>query len=167
MHFKSSILKQHTSIVVLLLVILLFAIYFSQRYSIGINKAKTNCLRSKVFLIDKWDKTVESGQLLAFEMNKDTQYYPKGSIWVKKVAGSSGDIVNVDHYSVMVAGKTYNLPTTYIYSKLDSSPDELTPVWHLAEDDVFMIGETLFSYDSRFWGPIKRSDVKGRAYAIF
>ena len=167
MHFTFSNLKKHLGIVALLSVILLFAIYFSQRYSIGFNKAKTNCLNTKVFLIDKWDKTVQHGQLIAFEMNKDTKFYPKGTTWVKKVAGVSGDVINVDHFFVKAPGKTYNLPTSYIFSKLDTSPDDLKTQWKLAEGEIFMIGETLTSFDSRFWGPINQADVKGRAYAIF
>ena len=43
--------------------------YFGMRYSVSFNVAISDCLNSRVFLIDTWDKRVYEGQLIAFEMN--------------------------------------------------------------------------------------------------
>jgi conjugal transfer pilin signal peptidase TrbI len=160
-------LNRSKGILTLFLIIAMFSFYFSARYTIGLNKATTNCLKTKVFLIDKWDREVINGQLIAFEMNVETDLFAIGSVWVKKVAGSYGDTVRVDHESVTVGKDKYNLHTSYVFTKLGRDPETLQTTWNLADDQIFMIGDTLTSFDSRFWGPINKADVRGRAYAIF
>ncbi|WP_449357414.1 S26 family signal peptidase [Alishewanella longhuensis] len=32
--------------------------------------------------------------------------------------------------------------------------------------EFFMMGETITSYDSRYWGTVKQEDIIGKAYAI-
>ena len=45
--------------------------------------------------------------------------------------------------------------------------EDYTKVIQLENDEVFMIGETINSFDGRFWGPLKKEQIKGTAYAIF
>lgn len=154
-----------------ILIVLVFLIacfdYFSSRYVIAYNKAISDCLYSRAFLIDTWDKTINEGELIAFEMNVANEFYAPGMVWVKRVATHGSKTVMVTPESVDSATSHYNLSAKYVLRKLHKSQDELQSTWALADDELFMIGETLTSYDSRFWGPIKINDVKGRAYALF
>ena len=154
-----------------ILIVLVFLIacfdYFSSRYVIAYNKAISDCLYSRAFLIDTWDKTVNEGELIAFEMNVANEFYGPGMVWVKRVAADGGQTVKVTPDSVDSTKSHYDLSARYVLRKLHKTQDELQKKWELAEDELFMIGETLTSYDSRFWGPINRTDVKGRAYALF
>ena len=139
--------------------------YFGMRYSVSFNVAISDCLNSRVFLIDTWDKRVYEGQLIAFEMNVENEFYDTGFIWVKKVA-ASGKVVNVDQNAVTTDTQYFKLSTSYVLERLNREPETLQASWDLKSDEIFMIGETLTSLDSRFWGPINRKDVRGRAYAI-
>lgn len=143
-----------------------FSFYFTQRYTIAFNGAESDCLNARVFLIDKWDREFTNGHIIAFSMQVDNGIHPIGTVWVKKVAAMPGQTVHVTHESVSVENKTYRLSATYIFNKLNKDPDELKSSWDLSSTEVFMIGETLTSYDSRFWGPIDTNHVVGRAYAI-
>jgi len=140
--------------------------YFASRYSISFNVAISDCLNSRVFLVDTWDKRVFEGQLIAFEMNVETEFYETGNIWVKKVGATGNKTVNVDENAITTDTQYFPLSAAYVLERLERQPESLQHKWHLLDDDIFMIGETLTSLDSRFWGPIKRADVRGRAYAI-
>ena len=79
--------KQPLLIPILIVLGFLFACfsYFSSRYVIAYNKAISDCLYSRAFLIDTWDKTVNEGELIAFEMNVANEFYGPGMVWVKRV----------------------------------------------------------------------------------
>lgn len=117
-------------------------------------------------MIDTWDKRVFEGQLVAFEMNVKNEFYDTGDTWVKRVAAYGKKDVFVDENSIQTDTQYFPLSTAYVLEKLKRTPEDLVPVWHIKEDELFMIGETLTSLDSRFWGPINEGDVRGRAYAI-
>lgn len=151
----------------LFLLMLAFTFYFTSRYSIAFNGSNSDCLNSRVFLIDKWDTTFTNDHLVAFKMNIENGLHDKGTTWVKKVVGTPGQKVFVDHEGVVVENKRYSLPTSYVLTKLGRDFDSVRQSWQLDNNQVFMMGETLSSFDSRFWGPIQKSDVVGKAYAIF
>lgn len=159
----------HRSKAVLMLfaLIFLFALYFAQRYTVAFNGAESDCLNARVFLIDKWDTRFGNDDIVAFVMNVETGLLKKGDTWVKKVAAMPGQDVAVSDEAVTVGNSIYNLSTSYVLSKLQRDFDSVNSKWTLSEDQVFMIGETLTSFDSRFWGPIQKTDVVGKAYAIF
>ena len=100
-------------------------------------------------------------------MNVDNGIQKQGTTWVKKVAATPGQIVHVTHDNVTVGPKKYALSTSYVLNKLKRDFDSVQSEWRLGENEIFMIGETLSSFDSRFWGPIQTTDVAGKAYAIF
>lgn len=154
-------------IVPFLLVIFALFLYFAIRYTISFNAAISDCLNSRVFLIDTWDKRIYEDQLIAFEMNVVNEFYDIGDIWVKKVAAYGAQEVLVSTELVSTQANSFVLSADYVLSKLKRTPDTLQKSWRLEDDQLFMIGETLTSLDSRFWGPINKKDVRGRAYAIF
>jgi conjugal transfer pilin signal peptidase TrbI len=151
----------------LLLVILVLFAYFATRYSIAFNVAISDCLNSRIFLIDTWDKRIHENQLIAFQMNVETPYYDTGKVWVKKVAAYGPKTVNVTPDDVQTNEFTFDLSAHYVLGKIGQTPDQLISQWELKESEIFLIGETLTSLDSRFWGPIQDKDTVGRAYAIF
>jgi conjugal transfer pilin signal peptidase TrbI len=165
-HQVLTALSSAKSFLFLFAFIVLAFTYFGLRYSVSFNVAISDCLNSRIFLIDTWDKRVYEGQLIAFQMNVENEFYDTGSIWVKKVAAADGKIVNVDENAVTTDSQYFKLSAAYVLERLNREPETLQAKWDLKSDEIFMIGETLTSLDSRFWGPINRSDVRGRAYAI-
>jgi conjugal transfer pilin signal peptidase TrbI len=158
---------QARPVVPLLLIITACFIYFTSRYSISFNVAISDCLNSRVFLVDRWDKRIIEGQLVAFTMNVENEFYDTGDTWIKKVAAYGEQQVSVSPQHVSTAANTFRLSADYVLKKLGRDADALQSSWSLSEDELFMVGETITSLDSRFWGPIKRDSVEGRAYAIF
>lgn len=166
--FKNNYWEQSKGMLLLMLMILLSVGYFSARYTFAYNGAISDCLNSRFFLVDTWTKEIKRGELAAFVNQNDTRLFKKGGKWIKMVAAKGGDNVRVTYDNLKVNDSiTYNVNLWYTLSKLGMEMSEIKQDIHLEPNQLFMIGETSTSYDSRYWGPIEQTDVFGRAYAIF
>ena len=146
----------------------LYLTYAHSRYVIAANSTASNCLQSKYFLVDTWDKDVSAGELAAFTMNIENPLYPVGRKWIKQVVATEGMTVNVttEKTSISDGRVVYNnMDHTMGYLKL--SPEDIKPTTVLGPGELFRMGDTRTTYDSRYWGPIQQSDVLGTAYALF
>lgn len=165
---KATHWEQSKGMLLLMLMISAFFVYFCMRYTFAYNKSISDCLNTKFFLVDSWDKNVKRGDLAVFRMEKENRYFKKGLKWIKLVGAQGGDTVKVTYDDMTVNNDIrYKINLWYTLSKLKMDISEVTPELTLKPDELFMIGETQTSYDSRYWGPIQKQDIIGRAYAIF
>lgn len=167
-------MKKHVPAILVAVSFIFYFLYFSSRYTLACPPGHSACLNASFFLIDKWDTEIEQGDLAYFEMNVENQFYPTGLRWIKKVAALPNSVVSVEENKVVVDNLTeFPLSLSHIITALnlaDNSIGEIedyTKVIQLENDEVFMIGETINSFDGRFWGPLKKEQIKGTAYAIF
>jgi len=83
---------------------------------------------------------------------------------VKRVAAGPGDFVVVLENQVFVNRK----PARWEVERLGIWPPRSGHMYTLADDRYFVIGDNrASSYDSVFFGPVKREDILGRALAIY
>lgn len=166
-------MKRYYPVLVLAGVLLSYFFYFSQRYVIGLPAPYSECLQARYFIIDTWDKDIQEGDLVAFYMSNENHFYPSGLPWVKLVAAGPNSTVEVTPTQVKVSGRDpIDLDMTFLLNivLMDNpigSVEEFSKTHTLGEDEYFLVGDTHLSYDSRFWGYMKESDIRGKAYAIF
>ena len=167
-------MKKHIPAILVATLFILYFLYFSSRYTLAYPPGESACLDASFFLIDKWDVDIEQDDLAYFEMNVENQFYPTGLRWIKKVAGMPNSLVSVEENRVVVDNlKEFPLSLSHIITSLNLSNNSIgeiedyTKKIQLENDEVFMIGETINSFDGRFWGPLKKEQIKGTAYAIF
>ncbi|ALU46120.1 S26 family signal peptidase [Pseudoalteromonas rubra] len=148
--------------------------YLFARYIIAYPAGQSECLHARVFLVDTWDTQIREGELAYFVMDVENPFFPTGLRWVKKVAALPGSQVSVTPGQVAVNTTTrYAIDMRPMLNALAGTDQDMgtesayTRDFVLQEDEVFMLGETINSYDSRFWGPLKVQQIKGKAYAIF
>jgi signal peptidase I len=100
--------------------------------------------------------------------------------FVKRVVGLPGDTITIHDKKVSVNGKpldepyvVYDDPHTYPAPENDLLPepyrsrDQFGP-YHVPEGQYFAMGDNRdHSSDSRFWGTVPRSLIKGRAFMVY
>jgi type IV secretory pathway protease TraF len=84
--------------------------------------------------------------------------YPADTLLIKRVAALPGDIVCRQADTLSVAGKT-------LQAKARDMHDNVLPNWQgchkLSNERIFIQGDHLGSYDSRYFGPVSRHALSG------
>lgn len=138
------------------------AIYGLERFSIGIDPQKEQCLPWRIFLIDKHDTTPVRGKTFAFK----SEYMAHFGRGIKVVDGIAGDDVAVTEQAVTVNGKTVGHGLMYA-EKLGFTPSQLARSGKVPDGKVWLMGRTDNSFDSRYWNAIPVTSLIGRAYPIW
>jgi|TARA_B100001059_G_C17838853_1_gene590396 signal peptidase I len=121
-----------------------------------------------MFIVDNRDKDIKRGDLVAFKFNKEDKNFDKGLNFIKIAAGVPGDEIKFSPNEMLVNRVESKIAgMTHAINFLQLNPKEYERQITLNENEFFMVGETIYSYDSRFWGPINEEDILGKAYAIF
>lgn len=167
-------MKKHIPVIMTAVLLYGYFSYFTMRYTLAFPPGQSACLYTSFFLVDKWDTNIKEGDLAYFVMNVENEFYPTGLRWIKKVGAMPHSVVDIKSNQVVVNNSTiYPLDMTHIINSLDisgnsiGSIEDFTKTINLSADEVFMIGETINSFDGRFWGALNKQQIKGKAYAIF
>ena len=136
---------------------------FISRFQFAINL--TESLAGRIFLIDKSDKSVKPGELVAFS-SQNAAPIPDGITLIKRVAGVPGDRVSVENRFVFINGQpvAFAKPTS-------RTGEPLLPVnsGAIPEGFFFAVGEHPDSFDSRYSPPglIPLNTVRGQAHCLW
>ena len=145
-----------------LLILSVATLFFISRFQLGINLSES--MVGSVFLIDKKEKSVEVGELVAFS-SQNAAPIPDGVTLIKRVAGVAGDRVTVKNRFVFINDKPVALakPTSRTGEALQPITSVVIP-----EGFFFALGEHPDSFDSRYARPglIPSNTVRGRAYRL-
>ncbi len=114
------------------------------------------------------------GEIIVFRAPKTADVeggYTHENILIKRLIGVPGDMVEVRDGAVYVNGVMKNEP--YIrepmerYQRSDANFGVGTP-YKLKSNEYFMMGDNRnHSWDSRFWGPVTRDRIIGKASVLF
>ncbi len=89
-------------------------------------------------------------------------------MWTKIVAAKQGMQVDVQFDKVIVDGKKeHNIGFEYLLKHTSQTESDVIRKLTVAENSYFMVGETITSYDSRYWGEVDQKDIIGKAYVVF
>ncbi|OED49110.1 signal peptidase I [Endozoicomonas sp. (ex Bugula neritina AB1)] len=149
------------------MMLLVFMAVFFSRFSIALDPQTYRCLKQRVFLIDHGDKNIGIDDLVAFIHKKGAPLVPPGSQMIKAVRAMSGDNVIVSQESVVVNGRVIEQSMDYGLKTLSATREDYSRTLIVPDQEFFLMGTTIYSNDSRFWGSIPESDVVGKVYALF
>ncbi|MCF8093339.1 MAG: signal peptidase I [Desulfotignum sp.] len=107
-------------------------------------------------------KNPERGDIVVFKYPEDPS-----KDFIKRVVAVEGDIVSIVDKQLYVNGKPVDKEPYAIYSDLPTHADNMQPVV-VPENKLFVMGDNRDnSHDSRFWGFVDLSAVKGEAFMIY
>ena len=134
--------------------------YIEPRYGISVNV--TESLPGKLFFIKKGNNhNFSIGDIVIFRLKKDKFYANK--LLAKRIIAVSGDQVRREDNYIVLKDK--------IYLEIKAKSTEgikltsFTPEHDLITDDSFFVsGDHFDSYDSRYFGVIKKSEILGKVW---
>lgn len=109
----------------------------------------------------------ERGDIIVFEFpeDKDKSYFQRRD-FIKRVIGLPGDKIEIRSKNVYVNGDRYMTPeAVYKDGTMTVGPRDNMALITVPQNKYFVMGDNRDrSYDSRFWGFVDRSVIKGRAF---
>lgn len=182
---KSKTREWTESIVIALVLALIIRTFVVQAFKIPSGSMEDTLLIGDHLLVNKFiygmkvpftDKRVltirhpQRGDVVVFEFPEDrNKNYFKRRDFIKRVIGVPGDVVEVRNKQVYVNGALYVLPQE-VHKEDDLIPanvstrDFLGPI-KVPVGQYFTMGDNRDrSYDSRFWGFVNDSEIKGLAF---
>jgi len=180
---KKSGLRENIEAVIVAIVLALFIRTFVvQAFKIPSGSMKPTLLVGDHILVSKfiygikipyWDKTIipvkkpKRGDIVVFKFPEDPS-----KDFIKRVVGIGGDVVKIRNKKVFVNDKPLknshgvNLDKSVIPASIQPR-DNFGPVT-VPSDSLFVMGDNRdHSYDSRFWGFVDLSALKGKAFIIY
>lgn len=142
--------------------------YLADRFTFGADPAAHRCLANyRTFVVDHHRHEVQRDQLIAFQAKGIEPFFPDGTLIAKYARGVPGDTVRVTlNHEVMINGEVIETGLPYA-EKAGLDPDDLVGQLTLADDEYWVMGDTDYAFDSRYWGVIRHDQISGNAKGIF
>lgn len=109
----------------------------------------------------------ETGDVIVFEFPEDhDKSFFKRRDFIKRVIGTPGDTVEIRDKQVYLNGKPFNLEEqVFKEPNLTPGPRDNMKKITVPPNKYFVMGDNRDrSYDSRFWGFVDKSKIKGMAF---
>lgn len=142
---------------------------FKARFLIGHDHQREPCLAGspRWFLIDTLQDHAMAGDLIAFRADQRmAPEVPPGTLVVKRIKGTSGDSIEIQALSLEIDGNRYPMPyphRPHLGNRALRPGTQIT----LPTDHYFVLGDHPRSFDSRYFGPIRKEQWVGIAHVLF
>lgn len=197
MNPRTKLIKEYAEAIIIALFLALFIRTFVvQAFKIPSGSMLNTLLIGDQLLVEKYAYDVklpyvnlvlmhmsdpQRGDIIVFEFpnRQETEHY--GKDFIKRVIGVPGDTIEMRDKVVYRNGQPLDEPyTRHAFAQIIPNPVGATycgrspvcrdnfPAITVPEGKYFVMGDNRDeSYDSRFWGLVNRSDIRGKAWVIY
>ncbi|PVW66813.1 signal peptidase I [Klebsiella pneumoniae] len=163
---RRGVLRVDKSLILHLVIISVLMHLFFSRFTLG-HGLLHGCIPADYYMVDKYDKSYEIGDMINFTMDRDVRFIKPGEKVIKIVAGKGGDKIQITETYVKNGDRIFRVDGRRITKKYHIEPQILNREITVPAGHIFVVGQTDYSWDSRFWGTIPETTITGKAYAIF
>ena len=144
------------------------AYFFQTHYYIGVDSQQYRCIDARLFVVDLNKRNPERDQIFAFYAANAEPVIKDGELLAKYIRGMPGDKVTITpDEKIYVNDKLIAEGMAHLHGLNPKNARKFFGSRVLGEDEYWVMGTLPLSFDSRYYGPIKESQIRGRAYAIF
>ena len=141
--------------------------YLGTRYRIGIDGQAERCLPdTSVYLIDRWDRAPLKDGLYAFTAQGLAPWYADGTRMLKRMTGLPGEVVEVSDRGIWMQEHQIG-QGLLLAERMGQLPEAFHRQQLLGEGEYWFSGDAPTSFDSRYWGPVSRGQLVGRAWPLW
>ena len=82
--------------------------------------------------------------------------------WAKRLAAVEGDTIEITKDGKFLVNGTVVRDSLPLAAKLGKEPEYFSRRQVLKKGELYFLGDTETSYDSRYWGPVKVTQLRGK-----
>lgn len=142
--------------------------WFYSNFSIAWDRQKIRCLDVRFLLVDKHDKKPVRDGIFVYVSRQAAPIIKNGTVVGKYLRGMPGDVVEIrPDESILINNVEVAKGMPHLYGINAQDRNKFFGRRVLGENEYWVMGTERMSFDSRYWGPIHREQILGRAYALF
>ena len=153
----------------LIVVGVLTSFYLKTRYILAIDPQQITCLDGHVFVVDKKKYVPKVGEIFAFTAPKTVSpVYEPGTRMIKRIVAGPGDTVRITpDETIYINDQAVNKGLWHLQGLQQEKKARFFGQQKLKDGEWWFMGDSDWSFDSRYWGVVRTEEIIGEAYVIF
>ena len=157
--------RQILLLILTLVCLLTLGKVIGQHYRIGLDF--THCLPYRVYLLDLSDTTPQHRQsIYAFRAQGMEPVFIENTWMVKRLVGLPGDIVAITSDEQVRVNRDNLRQGLPVAQRLGWTTESFVGWDVLGPRQYWVLGDSVHSFDSRYWGALRAEQIIGRAYPL-
>lgn len=142
--------------------------WFDYNFAIAWDRQVMRCLDVRFLLVDKRNQQPQRNAIVTYVSRQASPIIKNGTIVGKYLRGMPGDTVEIrPDETILINGKEVAKGMPHLFGISDTDKARFFGRRVLGANEYWVMGTAPMSFDSRYWGPIHREQILGRAYALF
>jgi conjugal transfer pilin signal peptidase TrbI len=137
------------------------------KFRVGVDGAENLCLPWRLYGIVLGSRPeIHRKDLIVFSSRGESHI--NDGLWlVKYAAAVPGDTVRVDATGIYINGTRWGPLNERVLRSASLSVSDVSVQYVVPDGKFVALGTLPLSYDSRYWGPVDMTSVRGRAFPIW
>ena len=142
--------------------------WFYSNFSIAWDRQTMRCLDVRFLLVDKRDQRPERDAIVTYISRQAAPIIKNGTVVGKYLRGMPGDTVEIrPDETILINGVEVAKGMPHLAGIAQADKAKFFGRRVLSNNEYWVMGTEPMSFDSRYWGPIHREQILGKAYALF